>query len=182
MGFLKSKSGAVVLAALVVVGSTLLNTRVKLGAAVDEVEDLFFTDRDGEKCIYSRLEEKLSASNGYAAVLASYDEEAADTLYHERDSLLWACEDDDIDYMAWCNAELDKAFGDAERALAACELSESDREDAEYYAEIYNGAQKMIEENSYNSSVTSFNRSVYDTFPTEILAAFAGVNAPERFS
>ena len=51
MGFLKSKSGAVVLAALVVVGSTLLNTRVKLGAAVDEVEDLFFTDRDGEKCI-----------------------------------------------------------------------------------------------------------------------------------
>lgn len=182
MGFLRSKFGAVVLTALVVAGSTLLNTKVKLGAAVDEVEDLFFTDREGEKSIYSRLEEKLSAANGYASVLASYNSEAAEALYDERDYLLWACEDDDISYMASCSADLDRAFDEAERVLAGCELSESDAADAEYYAEIYDGAQKMIEENSYNSGVTAFNRSVYDTFPAEYLADLAGVDAPERFS
>ena len=69
MDFFKSKAGALLLAVLVVAGSTLLNTRVKLGSAVNEIEDKFYTDIEGERSIYSRLEEKLSASNGYAAVL-----------------------------------------------------------------------------------------------------------------
>lgn len=182
MEYFKSRSGALLLAALVVVGSTLLNTRVKLGSAVDAAEDQFFTDVEGERSIYSRLEEKLSAANGYAAVLSTYDQEAADALYYERDSLRWATEDNDIDYMARCNEALDKAFDEAQRALAGYELSESDAADAAYYADIYDGAQKMITENSYNSSVTDFTRSVYDTFPTEFLAELAGVEPPERFS
>ena len=37
MDFLKSKAGALLLAVLVVAGSTLLNTRVKLGSAVNEI-------------------------------------------------------------------------------------------------------------------------------------------------
>ena len=182
MDFFKSKAGALLLAVLVVAGSTLLNTRVKLGSAVNEIEDKFYTDIEGERSIYSRLEEKLSASTGYAAVLSSYDKEAADALYEERDSLLWATEGDDIDYMAYCSESLDRAFDEAQRSLAGYELSEGDVSDAKYYAEIYEGAQKMITENSYNSAVTDFTRSVYNTFPTDILAELAGVDEPQRFS
>ena len=40
----------------------------------------------------------------------------------------------------------------------------------------------MITENSYNSAVTDFTRSVYNTFPTDILAELAGVDEPQRFS
>ena len=76
----------------------------------------------------------------------------------------------------------DRAFDEAQRSLAGYELSEGDVSDAKYYAEIYEGAQKMITENSYNSAVTDFTRSVYNTFPTDILAELAGVDEPQRFS
>ncbi|HIT29210.1 MAG TPA: hypothetical protein IAC26_00035, partial [Candidatus Scatomorpha stercoravium] len=50
------------------------------------------------------------------------------------------------------------------------------------YETAYNGAQKMIEENSYNSEVLEFMRSTYNKFPTRELAEFAGVNPPETFN
>lgn len=181
MSVLSSRVSAVVLAVIVVAGSTLLNTSVKLGNQVEDVEGQFYTDVSGERSIYSRLQEKLSAANGYASVVAEYDQTAADELYEYREELLEACEDEDISDMAKCNAELNAVFSSAENTLAGYTLDADDLEDAEYYAEIFNGAQKMIEENSYNSDVTEFRRSNMSGFPTELLVTLTGVEAPERF-
>lgn len=170
------------LVAIIACGFALvLNTQVKLGEAVQAVEDGFFTSVAGERSIYSRLSEKLDASNGLWTVLEAVDTEAAENLSVSRSALLTAYESRDISAMADANAELDKAFSVAGDALEGTELSESQQNAVAEYVTNYEGATKMIEQNSYNSSVLEFMRSVFNKFPASKLASFAGVEPPVSF-
>ena len=170
------------LVAIIACGFALvLNTQVKLGEAVQAVEDRFFTSVAGERSIYSRLSEKLDASNGLWTVLEAVDTEAAENLSVSRSALLTAYESRDIAAMSDANAELDKAFAEAVSALDGAQLDESQAAALSSYVTNYEGATKMIEQNSYNSSVLEFMRSVYNKFPAAKLAAFAGVEPPVSF-
>lgn len=170
------------LVALIACGFALvLNTQVKLGEAVQAVEDGFFTSVAGERSIYSRLNEKLDASNGLWTILEGTGAEAAEQLSVSRSALLTAYESRDIAAMSDANAELDKAFAEAVSALDGAQLDESQAAALSSYVTNYEGATKMIEQNSYNSSVLEFMRSVYNKFPAAKLAAFAGVEPPVSF-
>ena len=68
MDFFKKPLAASVIAVVLCSGILIFNTQYKLGNQISAVEDAFFTDVSGQRSIYSRLEEKLSASNGSAAV------------------------------------------------------------------------------------------------------------------
>ena len=115
-------------------------------------------------------------------MLVKYDDEAADELYYDRDYLVWACEEADISSMKYANDDLDKSFAKAVGILDGLELADDERRLVNDYETAYNGAQKMIEENSYNSEVLDFIRGTYNKFPTRELAEFAEVNPPETFS
>ena len=168
--------------ALIACGFALVpNTQVKLGEAVQAVEDGFFTSVAGERSIYSRLNEKLDASNGLWTILEGTDAEAAEQLSVSRSALLTAYESRDIAAMSDANAELDKAFAEAEAAAEAAQLDESQTAALSSYVTNYEGAAKMIEQNSYNSRVLEFMRSVFNKFPASRLAAFAGVEPPVSF-
>ena len=182
MNFFKKPAVAVILAVLLCGGILSFNTQSKLGEEIDAVEDSFFTNVDGQRSIYSRLQEKLQAANGVWTVLVKYDEAAAEELSYERDSLIWACDEADISYMKYCSDYLDDEFSSALRTLDGLELTDDERSLVDEYETAYNGAQKMIEENSYNSEVLEFMRSTYNKFPTRELAEFAGVNPPETFN
>lgn len=182
MDFFKKPVVAIIIAFVLCSGILIFNTQSKLGEEIDAVEDSFFENVDGQRSIYSRLQEKLQASNGVWTVLAKYDEEAADELYYDRDFLIWACEEADIASMKYANEDLNEEFTNAMRRLEELELSEDERELVDEYATAFNGAQKMIDENSYNSEVLDFMRSTYNKFPTRELAEFAGVYPPETFS
>lgn len=170
------------LVALIACGFALvLNTQVKLGEAVQAVEDGFFTSVAGERSIYSRLNEKLDASNGLWTILEGADAEAAEQLSVSRSALLTAYESRDIAAMSDANAELDKAFAEAVSALDGAQLDESQAAALSSYVTNYEGATKMIEQNSYNSSVLEFMRSVFNKFPASKLASFAGVEPPVSF-
>ena len=80
MDFFKKPVVAVILAVILCSGILAFNTRAKLGAEVAAVEDGFFEDIDGQRSIYSRLQEKLQAANGVCTVLLKYDEAAAEPL------------------------------------------------------------------------------------------------------
>lgn len=170
------------LVAIITCGFALvLNTQVKLGEQVQAVEDGFFTSVAGERSIYSRLAEKLDASNGLWTILEGVDAGAAEELSVSRGALLTAYESRDIAAMSDANAELDKAFSAAEAALEGAELDESQTAALSSYVTSYEGATKMIEQNSYNSRVLEFMRSVFNKFPASRLAAFAGVEPPVSF-
>ena len=178
---LKHPITALLIAILACGFAMVMNTQMMLGEKVQEIEDGFFTSTPGERSIYSRLSEKLDASNGLWTILESEDAAAAEELSVSRSALLTAYESRDIAAMYDANAELDKAFAGAESALDGAELSEGEQKSLESYVSTYEGASKMIEQNSYNSSVLEFMRSVFNKFPASRLAAFAGVEPPVSF-
>ena len=92
------------------------------------------------------------------------DADAADDLSVSRSSLLSAYESRDIAAMYNANAELDKAFAEAESALDGAELSEGEQKSLESYVSTYEGASKMIEQNSYNSSVLAVSYTHLDVY------------------
>ena len=174
---LKHPITALLIAILACGFAMVMNTQMMLGEKVQEIEDGFFTSTPGERSIYSRLSEKLDASNGLWTILAA----AAEELSVSRSALLTAYESRDIAAMYDANAELDKAFASAKAAAEAAELDESQASALSSYVTNYEGASKMIEQSSYNSSVLEFMRSVYNKFPASRLADFAGVEPPVSF-
>ncbi len=182
MNFFKRPVAAVILAFIFCAAILSFNTRIKLGEEIDAVEDSFYTDVNGQRSIYSRLQEKLAASNGVWTVLVKYDQDAADDLFYERDYLQWACDEADIASMKYANDDLNEELARALRTLETYELTDDELALVDEYVTAYNGAQKMIEENSYNSEVLEFMRSTYNKFPTKELAEFAEVYPPETFS
>lgn len=178
---LKHPITALLVAILACGFAMVMNTQMMLGEKVQEVEDRFFTSTPGERSIYSRLQEKLDASNGLWTILTDYDEAEAGELSTARSALLTAYDDRDIASMAEANAALDKAFSEAQSALDGSELSESQTSALSSYVSTYEGASKMIAQNSYNSGVLEFMRSVYNKFPASKLADFAGVEPPVSF-
>ena len=169
---LKHPITALLIAILACGFAMVMNTQMMLGEKVQEIEDGFFTSTPGERSIYSRLSEKLDASNGLWTILESEDAAAAEELSVSRSALLTAYD---------ANAELDKAFASAKAAAEAAELDESQASALSSYVTNYEGASKMIEQSSYNSSVLEFMRSVYNKFPASRLADFAGVEPPVSF-
>ena len=182
MNFFKKPVVAIILAVILCSSILMVNTQAKLGNEIDAVEDAFFTNVEGQRSIYTRLLEKLQAVNGVWIILNRYDSEAAQSLADEQDYLQWACDSASINSMFYANEDLDAEFSRALRTLEGCELTEDEQADLDSYTETYNGAQKMIEENNYNSQVLDFTRSTYNKFPTRELATFAGVYPPDTFS
>ena len=182
MNFFKKPTVAVILAVILCSGILVFNTQTKLGNEIDAVEDAFFENVDGQRSIYTRLLEKLQATNGVWTILARYDEQAAQDLANEQDYLRWACDSASISSMYYANDDLTAEFNQALRTLDTYELTEDEQADLDSYVEAFNGAQKMIDENSYNSQVLDFVRSTYNKFPTKDLAEFAGVYPPDTFS
>ena len=182
MNFFKKPTVAVILAVILCSGILVFNTQTKLGNEIDAVEDAFFENVDGQRSIYTRLMEKLQATNGVWTILARYDEQAAQDLANEQDYLQWACDSASISSMYYANDDLTAEFNQALRTLDTYELTEDEQADLDSYVEAFNGAQKMIDENSYNSQVLDFVRSTYNKFPTKDLAEFAGVYPPDTFS
>lgn len=170
------------LIAIIACGFALvMNTQSMLGEKIQAVEDGFYTSVAGERSIYSRLQEKLDVANGLWTVLEGVDTGAAQELSDARSGLLTAYESRDIAAMYDANSELDKAYSDAVKALDGAELDENTQSALDDYTTNYEGAQKMIEQNSYNSSVLEFMRSTFNKFPTSELASFTGVEPPVSF-
>lgn len=178
---LKNPITAILIAILACGFALVMNTQMMLGEKVQEIEDSFFTSVSGQRSIYSRLNEKLEASNGLWSVLESVDADAAQDLSDSRSSLLTAYESRDISAMYDANAELDKAFAEAEKALDGAQIDENLQSAVDDYVTTFEGAQKMIEQNSYNSDVLAFMRSTFNKFPALQLADFAGVEPPVSF-
>lgn len=182
MDIFKKPAVAIILAVIACFAILIFNTRSKLGAEISAVEDGFYTSVEGQRSIYSRLQEKLQASNGIWTVLNKYDEEAAEELSYEREYLIWAMDDASISSMTYANEDLDTAVTEAVKKLDSYELTDDEVALVDEYEQTYNGASKMIAENSYNTDVLEFMRSTYNTFPTSEIAEFAGVYPPTTFN
>lgn len=182
MKLLKNRLFAILLAVLVVVGSTLLNTQTRLGEACAEVEDGFYTSSGAAKSIYAWLGARLDAANGLWTLLINHDAEAAGTLNAARGTLMDAYEARDIAAMYDANEDLQSAFDSAFTALGGYALTASESDALNDYQVDFAGAQKMIDASEYNSTVLAFERTTLSRFPASLLAPLAGVEAPVLYA
>ncbi len=171
MKFFKNRTVALILCVVIVLGSTLLNTRIKLGSRCRDLDEEFY------------------ATGGIAYLL--------ETVHVEADTLAAQAEAKGIDASGLRSASEDLQRVLSQRSLSAAQLypyydalrseistAASQLGDSgaagETLARI-ESAQNAISASDYNAHVRRFC-SRYDNFISKSLAALAGVDLPEEFA
>lgn len=176
MKFFKNRTVAIILCALIVIGSTLLNTHWKLGGLCRELSDRFYaSDEIGQQLETLRVEAVTLAAVAEGNGLDAFDltgaaENLQDHLSRGGAASVYAAYD-------WLRTEL----AVTEQKLLSKALSEGDAETVSLSLEKIHAAQAKLAASSYNEDVRDFLRR-YDRFPTSMLARLAGVALPEVFA
>lgn len=186
MKLFKKPAFALFLTVIVVIASTLINTNIKFGRKCSEVSDLFYegVTANGytQTPIAAHLENIIGYADGLCTIARNYSMETGE-VEDCNDYLKWSLQysDTDASYIHSNYTELCSALNTLIDQLERAELSERDASGVDQYKTSISGAQSAIGESGYNDAVRSFLRR-YDHFPTDMLAAMAGVEMPETFA
>lgn len=184
MKLLKNPVIAVVLAAVIVVSSTYISARAKLGSASGKITSGFYQgvvyDGYKRKSISSQLKNYSGAVSGLVSIANNYGidtDEVSDLNGKLLSSLSEA--GSDISSIYGCYSALDVAVSALERELSAAELNERDTDGTEQYIGTVNGAKSVISESGYNESVYKYinGRGALEKF----FFSFTGTQLPEVF-
>ncbi|MDO4750021.1 MAG: hypothetical protein Q4A39_04175 [Eubacteriales bacterium] len=187
MEIFRKKIVAVPIALVVVLLSTIFSVNRTLGAACQEVEAGFHSGvvYEGYKrpSIESHLDLRLNRAATIISIAVNYDElqDHTDYIRNTREALLHALERGSVRSCYTANEMLQEAV--TGWALAAEDTMFTEREAMilDTCLSDFTESARAITESGYNESVMEFIRTTYDVFPTRILAAISGVDAPEYF-
>lgn len=185
MDFLKKRPVAILLAIVIVLGSTLLSVNVKLGKKCAAVTNGFYSGvtYDGYKhpAVSAQLENISAAALGMASLGSSYtgvDVKAVQTAQEDLNSSIQNGSVSQIyDRYAALIAETDKL----DAAMKAQKLSDRDATGLSEYESTISAAQGVIEKSGYNETVRDFLSGTYNVFPANMFAGICGVKAPQLF-
>jgi len=191
--FFTGRTGAIVLAVVIILLSTYFGAYRSLTVKVGEISDgfnegVYYTDDSGEtyqhKSIRSQLINRSEASINLASVADTFEDaaEEADDLrkaYNNLRNLLYS--DGTPAELCAANKELTVAFDALHAVLSGEELDSKDAKRITEYKQEMDGAAGTIETSGYNESVREFNRTTLSVFPTNILKSICFVDAPELF-
>ncbi len=175
---LSKKPVAIVLCLLIVLGSTLLNTRIRLGGACRELYNNFYGPGSmayqlGEVCTEGDTMAALAEANGIdASSLRRSVESLRGMLNQEEDnaSRLYS------GYM-WLRDELSQT----RQQLFSSNLNDTDASQLRAATDRFSALQSAISSSDYNTQVRSFESS-NSSLLTRVLARLAGVNMPVEFA
>ena len=184
MKLFKNRFFALLLAVVVVIASTLINTDVKFGRECSKVTEQFYADtsRSAAPASISReLVNILSDSESLSALASRYGADTkalddANAQLRERLTAKRGASEVYVSYNKLC-AALTSLMGQ----LPNSTLSEQDSAEVTRCADSIAEAQNAITMSDYNSVVRAFQHR-YDRFPTSLLARLAGVDMPETFA
>ena len=178
MKFLKKPSVALLLCVLIVICSTLVNTRVKFGALCREKAQTFYA----EGSIASQLSE-LHDEAGTLARLAESKGQNASALRDASALLQEMLNRGNLSagQLYPYYSHLNETLKDVETKLLTAECSEQEAAALSASLEQIHNLQAAIAASSYNDNVRTFCAK-NSRFPTGILAKLAGVALPEEFA
>ena len=173
---------AVLLCVVAVVGTTLLNTRVKFGEKCAAVRASLYQADAKDVSIPTELKGVLSSMDGLIELAGErrLDTEQAAQSAEQLEALL----DEGGADAGQLHAAYRQLLAESDSLIAQLgELSLNDHDSATLLRCItgINGTRSSIEDSGYNESVESFLDSYYH-FPTKNLAALTGVLYPELFN
>ena len=180
MKFFQKPAVALLLAVILVPVSLLLNTGIRLNAESRQLQESFYESREeyGKAPAYY-INSRISDAASLATVGSHYEELSAvtETLRMARATLVAAYESGYIYSMARANDELTKA---TEQFILAAESVSFSEMDAGNYTDRINalaGAQRNLEQCSYNERAAEFRQMIR----SNPLAALVGVETPALF-
>ena len=181
MKIFQNRITALVIAAVVVIGSTLLNAKAGLAKETAKQEAAFYTVSTGEAPDHY-IDERLSSAYGMIQTVSAYDSLAAQAqaVRQARNDLADAQDGRNIHGMYAANVQLEMA-GNALAASAEALLTGTDASVFQDYATRFSGSQRMLSSSSYNETVQKYIATVYDRFPGNLLSEVVGVDAPALF-
>ena len=182
--FLSSPVVALILIIIVVCGSTVVNTRVKLGKQCDALNETFYSSSFvQEPTIADSLRKLCNASEQLVLLGTKYDVDDAEDAMEAIDDIRSAIRNQSNETASIFKdyEELLKETFALESALSRMQLSETDEE---AYASAQHSASEAkadIDSSSYNDRVRAFQKR-YHSFPTPQIAKLSGVSFPELFA
>ena len=181
--FLNNSLVAFLIAAVVIIGSTLISTKVRFGPICTSVNDGFSFGIGSESAIATELKNLCNASDKLM-ILADqngldYSEEIAGRVASMR--MLLNEENKDLHSIYALYENILRDSFSLESSLARMSLSDAD---SESYTEAQHeaaSAKASVDSSSYNEIVRRFQNR-YRHFPTVQLADLAGISMPELFA
>lgn len=185
MNFFRKKSTALVVAAALIVASTLISVNVKFGAKTREVTDGFYTGQYGKyhdtASPSSHLKNLCAYADGLITIADNYGLDTEEIGWDSNAlKLAMTYSKDDIGYIYYCYSDL---VADTDRLidqLYRVELNERDLKGVTQYEQSIAGAVGALKDSNYNTVVRAFLVE-YDHFPTKFLAVAAEIEMPEYF-
>lgn len=174
MGFFKNRIVAIIIAALIIAGSTG-------AAAISGITRLY--EKKVEVVFENEIEGKMSncadAANGVALTLISYTEyqEQMTQLRSARNGYL---DSSSVDEKIYYYASIRSSMDSVRNLVAAGTFSEADKTKLNAYFSSYDTAVIEIARNSgkYNNSVTGFEKTIAG-FPANFFAGFTEIRIPD---
>ena len=178
MKFFKKPVTAIILALMIVAGSTLINVHWKFGAKCQEIQNSFYET--------GRIGKQLDAIRQDAVLLSSVAKQNgidAEDLRSAAEDLQYALshESTDAGLLYWYYDSLRTELFSTEQRLLSVTLNDADAETVRNCMDRISAASDRISSDSYNQTVRAF-LSRYDRFPTGPLAILADVDMPEVFA
>ncbi len=191
--FFTSRSGAAIVAVVVVLLSTYFGAMKSLNIDARAVADgfsdgVFYKDAEGNsylhKSIRSQLVSRSEAGLNMASVARNYpevEEEAAAlrTAANTMRDLIYTEAGPRALYDA--NVKLESAFQALSSRMDALEMDQRDRENVAADRLVMKESAEIIDESGYNESVRRFDREVLSIFPTSFFKDICFIREPELF-
>lgn len=180
MKFFRKSAVALLLAVIVVPVSLLLNTGIRLTRESQQLLESFYTDSEvyGKSPSYY-INSRISDAASLATVGSHYEEltEETEMLRLARSTLVAAYESGYIYGMARANDELTKAVGLFAQTAETVNFTEMDAANYTDRIQALAGAQRNLDNHSYNDRVEAFSRQIH----SNPLAALVRVDIPDLF-
>jgi hypothetical protein len=184
MKLFQNRFVAILLAVLVVISSTLINTNIKFGRKCKEVSNQFYgasVSRGApEVSIAEALEVICTEAESLSVVADSCGADASD-VRNDVSNLRRSIQQEYFYGIRSSYAALRSALTTLLGQLAQADLDEQNTKTVTQCTASLSDAQTAIAASGYNDTVRSFLRR-YDHFPTNLLASLSGVDMPETFS
>lgn len=176
---------SVLLALVIIIGSTVLSVNLKLSKEFDKVTEGFYSGALSSGNKEQSLHSQLLIIGKEASTLAAIAERNGVDVAQFRDEAEYFSREvitmqDDISYIYYCYQDLLEDLMQVGQALTALSLSASDETAAVGSLQRIMDAQALIAGSGYNESVRQYIASLQ--FPTTFFAELAGVELPEYFA
>ena len=174
MNFFQRRGVALVISALVILGSVSYGSASSLQRAIDNVEAGFYdgVEYDGyvHKSIASQLQARVDNANGIFSITAAYAPEETEAAREYRADMYSALQYGyDASYLYYLNEELTTAMTELDKAMASVELPEDEQAAYDQYYSDFNAAMNVIAQSGYNESCRDFQQDVLSRFPAEFI-------------